>query len=556
MLSKPSVVTGTDGAASSSAPPPVTRQSLPSTPALALEVRGLSKRFGATQALKRVSLDLRAGEVHVLLGENGAGKSTIAKLVGGIYTADEGEILVGGNSARIRSVRDACRHGIAVVFQELSLAPHLSVGENLFLGNEDRSHHFSLLRRRHEQTRAEEVLRELQIDASLQDPVENYSVGRKQLLEIGKALLRSPKVLIMDEPTSSLTEREKQFLFKVIRSVQAKGTAILYVTHHLREVFDIGSRVSTMRDGRVIETVDVTDQLTEGHLLQTLTGKRAGAALSHERKVAGEILLKVTGLHTVDGCRGIDLAVRHGEIVGLYGVVGSGREGVGRAVTGMTAAHQGQMLLAGRPYQPRSPAHAARFGVRYLAMDRKAQGILASRPIRENLTLSNLASYTRFGFLTYPREAADAKRRLDLLRVRYQTMENSILSLSGGNQQKVLFGRACSTTPQLIVMEDPTAGVDMGAKADLHEQIRQLVADGSSVLLLSSDLLETLTLCDRVYTTYQGQVNDEFVQPSLDDEGRVLARVLGRATEMGAAPASRRSQRTGIASPGAEHVPR
>jgi ribose transport system ATP-binding protein len=498
------------------------------TTAPVLEARRLSKWFGATHALNHASIDLAAGEVHVLLGENGAGKSTIAKIVAGLHVPDQGELWIRGRKAVLGSVQDASRHGIAVVFQELSLAPQLTVAENLFLGSEAPSHPFALLRRRQEREKAARVLQELQIDASLDAPVGLFSVGKKQLIEIAKALLRSPGILIMDEPTSSLTEREKQFLFGIVRKLQSKGTAILYVTHHLREVFEIGSRVSTMRDGRVMQTLPVGGTLTERDLLETLTGRRADAGTQRPARSAGALLLEIRDLHTGDGCRGVDLTVHGGEIVGVYGVVGSGREGVGRAVTGVTAPARGEMRLAGQPYRPRHPAHAARHGIRYLAMDRKAQGILPQRQIRENLTLCSLAAYARFGFIRDRLERAGASARLARLGVRYRSMESAMTSLSGGNQQKVLFGRACGTRPRLLVMEDPTAGVDIGAKAELHEQIRALAADGSAVLLLSSDLKETLSLCDRVYTAYRGRLTDEIRNPSPDDEERVLERVLGR----------------------------
>ncbi|MBP2293246.1 sugar ABC transporter ATP-binding protein [Azospirillum rugosum] len=493
-----------------------------------LEVRGLSKFFGATQALADASIALMPGEVHILLGENGAGKSTLAKIVAGVHAPDAGEIWIAGSRQHPRTAREARNLGVSVVFQELSLAPHLSVAENLFLGAEAASHPFRFLPRARERERARAILHDLNIDLPLDEPVARLSIGKKQLLEIAKALLQSPRILIMDEPTSALTEREKTFLFSMIGRLQDRGTAILYVTHHLREVFEIGSRVSTMRDGRVTNTVTVDDRLSERHLLEMLTGRQIDTTINRQTHAAGPTLLTVSDLHTEDGCHGIDLTLRRGEVVGVYGVVGSGREGLARALMGISKATQGRMTLDGRPYQPGSPAQATALGIGYLAIDRKEQGILPERPIRENLTLASIVRNARFGIVSHRRERDHAEQSLRALRVRYGSMDDPITSLSGGNQQKVLFGRALGRQPKLLVMEEPTAGIDVGAKLDLHESIRSLAAKGYSFLVISSDLPETLMLCDRVYTIYRGRLTDEIHHPCLEDEERVLASVLGR----------------------------
>ncbi len=491
-----------------------------------LEARGLSKAFGATQALADASIDIRAGEVHVLLGENGAGKSTLAKIIAGVHQADSGEIRLGGETIAPKAARDARALGISIIFQDLSLAPHLSAVENLFLGTEAAAHPFQILPRARERQRARAILQDLAIDIPLDAPVANLSIGKKQLLEIAKALLQSPRLLIADEPTSALTEHEKTFLFEMIRQLTAKGTAILYVTHHLREVLEIGSRVSTMRDGRVTGTVPVDDNLDERRLVEMLTGRRADAGLSRSMPAAADAVLEITDIDTADGCRGIDLSVRKGEVVGVYGVVGSGREALARVLVGISPPTGGRMQLAGQAYRPRSPAQAAALGVGYLAMDRKAHGNLPDRSIRENLTLGSIGRQSRFGFIRPRDERDDAGRRLRSQRVRYASMENPITSLSGGNQQKVLFGRALGRQPRVLVMEEPTSGIDVGAKRDIHDSIRALTAEGVSFVLMSSDLSETLTLCDRVYTIYRGRLTDEIDNPSLDDEERILAGVL------------------------------
>lgn len=493
-----------------------------------LKVQSLSKAFGATQALQAASLTVQAGEVHILLGENGAGKSTLAKIVAGIHGKDSGTVVIDGQEVSIESAQHARSLGIAIVFQELSLAPHLSVMDNLFLGSEKPRHPFSLLKPSEERERGVEVLRRLKLDLPPNKPVYELTIAEKQMLEIAKALLQNPSILIMDEPTSTLTEREKTFLFDTIGRLRENGVAILYVTHHLREVFEIGDRVSTMFDGAVTVTEQVTSELTEARLLEMLTGRQICTAIARSPRVRNEPLLTVEGLRTADGCQGVDLTVWPGEVVGIYGVVGCGRESLGRTLVGLTQPVSGQMIFAGEPYEPRHPAHAVSLGVGYMPMDRKEQGILAERPIRENLTLSNLQSYCRHGLLSERLERDDSERRLSALTVRCGSMEDRITSLSGGNQQKVLFGRAIAHQPRLLVMEDPTAGIDMGAKFDLYPMMRQWADRGFSFLLLSSDLAETLLLCDRTYTMYQGRMVDEIDEPTLDDEERVLASVLGR----------------------------
>ncbi|MDX3907646.1 MAG: sugar ABC transporter ATP-binding protein [Pigmentiphaga sp.] len=494
-----------------------------------LEVSGLSKAFGATQALADASLRVRAGEVHIMLGENGAGKSTLAKIVAGVHVADGGEIRLCGKTVAPRSTKEARAQGISIIFQELSLAPHLSVVENLFLGTEAGSHPFRRLARAKERERARAMLEELSLDLPLDAQVGALTVGEKQMLEIAKALLQGPRLLIADEPTSALSEHEKVAFFALVRRLRARGTAILYVTHHMREVFEIGDTVSTMRDGRITRTVGVDDRLDEQALIEMLTGRQLGGESRRGPKSSRDIVLQVSGLRTADGCEGVDLTVARGEIVGVYGVVGSGREALARALVGISPPVAGEMSFQGRPYRPRGPSQARMLGLGYLAMDRKEQGILPQRSIRENLSLCSLRQHARLGLIRGDRERRQAQEALKALRVRFGSEEQAITSLSGGNQQKVLIGRALGCDPQVLVMEEPTAGIDIGAKHDIYESIQVRADAGQSFLVLSSDLTETLTLCDRVYTIYRGRLTDEIINPSMADEDRVIAGVLGRA---------------------------
>ncbi len=493
-----------------------------------LEVKGLQKSFGATRALAGASISVNAGEVHVLLGENGSGKSTLAKIVAGIHTADAGEILVNGGVRQISDARTSRALGIAIVFQELSLAPDLSVADNLFLGRENARHPFAMLDRGSERRTGHEVLKRLETTINLDAPVKTLSIAQKQIVEVAKALLQQPLIMILDEPTATLTEREKEHLFAVIRRLRNDGVALLYITHHLREIQEIGDRVSVMRDGEVVITTEISPELTELRLLELLTGRAISAEVDRTAPADASPLLRIDDLYTEEDCHGVSLYVRPGEIVGLYGVVGCGRERVAGALVGLERPSGGSMTLEGVPFLPGSPGDALAKGVGYLPVDRKENGILPARSIRENLNLSSLATFATVQVISPRRERGPTLTHLARLGVRFGSAESPITSLSGGNQQKVLFGRATGSSPKLLVLEDPTAGIDMGAKLELYDQIKDWAADGMSFLWLSSDLVETLMLCHRAYTMYDGRIVDEFVNPTLADEEAVLAGVLGR----------------------------
>lgn len=496
----------------------------------ALQALELIKSFGATRALQGATLELAAGEVHALLGENGSGKSTFAKILAGIHPADGGTVRRDGREVAIDDPAFARTLGIGIVFQELSLAPDLDVVDNLFLGRERSTGLPLWLDRRDEVKACERMLARLGLALDPTLPVRRLGMAQKQLLEIGKALLHDPEILIFDEPTASLTEREVGHLFAVIDQLRQSGRAILYVTHHLREVLRIADRVSVMRDGRIVASQEIGPETTEERLIELLTEKRLGTAPPPPRTLADKPVLRVTGLRTAT-CEDVTFHIGAGEIVGLYGVVGCGREEVGRSLVGLHSPAAGMIEMDGHPHHPSDPARALANGVGFLASDRKQEGILPNRSIRENLTLSSLHQLTRWGFLRRALELSRAAERLAALRVKYASAEHLITSLSGGNQQKVLFGRALAAAPRLLVLEDPTAGIDIGAKYDLYEQIRGAAASGASFLWMSSELVETLTLCHRVYAMYRGRITAEIAAPSLADEDRLLAAVLGRADE-------------------------
>ncbi len=491
----------------------------------ALSASGLIKSFGATRALQGVTLDLIPGEVHALLGENGSGKSTFAKILAGIHAADAGVIRREGQKIDITGPVSARSVGIGIVFQELSIAPDLSVLDNLFLGREISTRFSGWLDRRAELAECEKILKLLGLEVDPSRTARSLSIAQKQMLEIAKALLQNPSVLIFDEPTASLTEREVDRLTAFIKDLSAQNVAILYVTHHLREVLRIADRVSVMRDGRIVAHRLVDQNTTEDELLALLTERRI-ASVRPRPKNAAQHRLQTVNVGTAT-CRNVSIYVQAGEIVGLYGVVGCGREEIGRSLVGLSNFAEGTVKLAGRPYHARSPAHALQQGIGYLPGDRKQDGIFPNRPIRENLTLSSLSDFASGGWLWARNERKAAVSRLDALRVKYASAEDLISTLSGGNQQKVILGRALAALPKLLVLEDPTAGIDVGAKYDLHEQIKICAESGMSFLWLSTDVTETLLLCHRVYAMYNGRIVAEIESPTLADEEQLLAAVLG-----------------------------
>ena len=493
----------------------------------ALSATGLYKSFASTRALQGASLELEAGQIRALLGENGSGKSTFAKIIAGVLTADRGTICRGGSPVTFHNPVAARAAGIAIVFQELSLAPDLDIVDNMFLGRERRKGVPGFLDRRSEEQASRAMLDQLGLALDPRRPVRRLGMAQKQMLEIGKALSQQPAVLILDEPTASLTRREIERLFAVVKRLREAGTAILYVTHHLREVLEIADHVSVMRDGRVVANRPVTQDTTEAELVELLIG-RAPSLLPLASAASARVpLLELAGLQTFSS-RDVSLHIGHGEIVGLYGVVGCGREEVGRALVGLHPVTGGTITLAGKTYTARNPADALFAGVGFLSSDRKHEGILPNRPIRENLMLSNLGAVARSGMVQRRLERAKAAEQLKLLGVKFASAEDSIVALSGGNQQKVVFGRALAARPKLLVLEDPTAGIDVGAKQDLYRVIRQHAREGVSFLWMSSDLTETLTLCDRVYAMYDGRIVSEIVAPTMADEEHLLAAVLGR----------------------------
>jgi ribose transport system ATP-binding protein len=491
-----------------------------------LEVENIHKKFGPTQALNNVSVRFAGGEVHCLLGENGAGKSTLGKIIGGLYSADNGQIRLGGAPVRFRSIADARRRGISMVFQELSLAPDLTVLENICLGSEGGKNPLRRLQRNAETDKCLALLGRLGINVDLDRRVRELSVANQQLVEVAKAISWDPRILVLDEPTSMLGHAEKSRLLQRIAKIRTDGVAIIFVTHHLDEVLQIADRVSLMRDGSIVEQFAITPEVDADYIVQRLAGTRLPQKVPRPiRSDAPDILLTMTGIQTVI-CE--DFAVRKGEIVGLYGVAGCGREAMTKNLVGLTRSRGVEMRLDGKAFTPGSPADAANAGVAYLPSGRAANSILPTRNIRENLLLGQ-PIHGRHGIISPRKERACADEQLIRLGARYRHQEQLITSLSGGNQQKVVLGRCVGRGHKLLVLEDPTAGVDIKAKEDIHELIRQRTSAGVGVVLVSSELEETISLCDVIYTVCDNTIVGKYRFPTASDEPAIVADILSDA---------------------------
>ncbi len=474
-----------------------------------LRVEELSKSYSGFLALNRMTLDLRAGEVHILFGENGAGKSTLINIVCGAIAPSGGRVLLEDSPLEMNSVKDARDKGIAAVFQEFSLAPDLTIEENWFLGAEITAWVQSPKGR--DARRAHSMLAELGFRLDPTALVSTLSRAECQMVEIAKAVMTNPRVLIFDEPTASLTESETLVLFSLIKRLKAKGVGMIYITHRIDEIQKIGDRVTVMRDGQFIETLDARSA-TKTELVESMTGRKFGDFYPHINFTPGEEVLSINGLATRDGrVSDVTLNVRAGEIVGLAGLVGCGKSEIGRACFGLEALATGEITFCGAALRDPQPRHLIALGMGFVPSDRIREGLMLGRSTRENLSISALETdvFSNCGFLRRGRERRFAQDMGTRVGVRPLRVEGAVLDYFGGNKQKVLLGRAIASPLRLLILDEPTVGIDVGAKAEVYELLATLVKEGMAILLISSDLPEVLSLSNRVYVVRHGQIADE-----------------------------------------------
>lgn len=490
-----------------------------------LRIEGIRKTFPGVVALDGVDFDLRRGEVHVLLGENGAGKSTLIKTLSGACTPDAGRILAGGEEVHIKSAQDSERLGIATIYQEFVLVPDLSVAENIFLGRQPRR--FGMVDRKRMEADAEELLARVGVNVSPRARVRELGIARRQMVEIAKALSLDARVLIMDEPTAVLTTEEVERLFAIVRQLRADGVGVVFITHHLEEIAALGDRVTVIRDGRTVGQVPAST--AEDELVRLMVGRPIEQQYPRETAEAGAALLTVEGL-TRDGVfHDVSFEVRAGEVVGIAGLVGAGRTEVVRAVFGADPYDEGTVKAGGAAVKPHDVNAAMAAGIGLVPEDRKGQGLVLDASVEENLGLVTMRQATRAGLVDLGRQREAAARIAKRLGVRMAGPGQQARTLSGGNQQKVVIGKWLLADTRVLILDEPTRGIDVGAKVEIYRLVNELTAAGAAVLMISSDLPEVLGMSDRVLVMAQGRIAGELPAGEATQDA-VMALAVGNPT--------------------------
>ena len=470
-----------------------------------LRLEGVSKSFGGIRAVHDVSLDVRRGEVHVLLGENGAGKSTLIKMIAGVHEPDEGRIVLEGEEVRIADTRASEALGIATIHQELNLVPGLSVAENLTLGRTPSR--FGLVDRRAARQYARDAITRIGLDIDVDRPVGTLGVARQQMVEIAKALAMNARLLILDEPTAALTRSETDMLFGVVRELREAGVAMIFISHHLDEIEEIGDRITVLRDGTAVETVSAG--AGEAELVRLMVGREITDLYPRRRPEYGETLLEVSGLTRTGAFDDITLSVRAGEVVGLAGLMGAGRTEVLRAIAGADAYERGTVRVRGGELRKKNVAAAVGAGVGLVPEDRKSSGLVLGASVAENLGYATLGPTGRAGLADLRGQRHRSNEVADRLRIRMASLDQPVKGLSGGNQQKVVFGRWSMAGTDVLLLDEPTRGVDVGAKVEIYELVNAVTDKGGCVLLASSDLPEVISMSDRVLVMAHGRIVGE-----------------------------------------------
>jgi rhamnose transport system ATP-binding protein len=493
-----------------------------------LRATEVTKSYAGVQALKRASLDLRAGEVHALVGENGAGKSTLIKILTGAVQPDGGVITLNGAPLERLTPATAKSLGIAAIYQQPALFAELTVAENIALGLE-RTGRWGRVDWRARHARAAELLARVGARIDPEADAGDLSMPQQQLVEIARALGADARVLILDEPTASLSKEDTDNLFRVVRELRAQGVGMIYISHRLEELPTIADRVTVLRDGTTIATRDMADVNRE-QLIQMMVGRELAAVFPKRTVPLGDTVLELRRVCCAEGgVRDVDLTVRAGEIVGLSGLIGAGRSELARTIFGLTPADSGEMRVRGRTVRIGSPADAIRNGIAYVPEDRRRHGVVLEMPVSQNVTLAALDNLSRFGALDFRRErelAADYTKRLG---VKTASIRSLVSTLSGGNQQKVALSRWLLTKPTLLILDEPTQGIDVGAKSEIHELMTELAEQGVAILMISSELPEILGMSDRIAVMHGGTIISVLDRAEATPE-RVLARALGQQT--------------------------
>ena len=484
-----------------------------------ISLKNVHKSFGGVSVLNGVDFDLQKGSVHALVGQNGAGKSTMMKILTGVYTCDSGAIYIDGSKVKMNSYSDAVSHGISLIFQELSLIPTLTVAENIFLNREILEGPF--LDKKSMERKAHELLQSLDIDVDVHSRVEDLDVGVCQMIEIAKALSVNAKVLILDEPTASLSEKETAHLFTLINSLKQRGVSMIYISHRMAEIFKICDTITVLRNGSIVTTKPTRDYSLTG-LIEDMIGRKTAALTTADEELAskctGRPLMTVEHLNCGSRLKDVSFELREGEVLGLAGLMGSGRTEVAESLFGLNKDASGQVTINGQPYEIKGVRHAIDSGLALIPEDRRREGLVLMHSVEENLIVPIFDKLKR-GLLLESKKVADiAERSISDMAIKTHSRKTPAFNLSGGNQQKIVVGKWLNSAPSVLLLDEPTAGVDVGSKREIIDKVRDFVGENRAAIFISSDILELISACDRFIVFYDGKVTATYDRSEITEE--------------------------------------
>ena len=488
-----------------------------------IEMRGIDKSFGSNQVLKDAGFLLKDGEVHALMGENGAGKSTLMKILTGVYTKDAGTIYVDGQEVSYKNPQEAEKAGIVFIYQELNVLFDLTVEENLFMGKEI-TKKFGVCDKKAMRAKAQEIMDRMGVKIPVNAVMSDLSVGQQQMVEICKALMVDAKVIIMDEPTAALTQSETEALFEVMNALRKKGVSIVYISHRMEEIFELCDRITILRDGQYIGTRNICD-ITMDDVVQMMIGREIGERFPKRESSIGEEVFRVEGLTHEKLFRDVNFSVRAGEVLGVSGLMGAGRTEIMQAIFGNLPVVSGKVFIEGKEVSIKNPRQAIAAGIGFITEDRKTEGLLLEKSIAENIELANLNKVSKRSVLSRKQGAELVKRGIEEFRIKCFGPEHECGNLSGGNQQKVVLAKWIYTDPKILILDEPTRGVDIGAKKEIYNVINEMAAKGVAVIMVSSELPEVLGMSDRIMVVHEGHITG-----IIDAEGADQAKVMTLAT--------------------------